>query len=35
MTVNWLTTLLPSGEGWRKTVEITGKPLEVTCTWRA
>ena len=35
MTVNWLTTLLPSGKGWRKTIEIAGKPLEVACTKRA
>ena len=33
--MNWLTTLLPFGKKLHKTIELSGKPMQVTCTARA
>ncbi len=33
--MNWLTALSPFGKNMSRTIEFSGKPIEVTCTSRA
>ncbi len=33
--MNWLATLSPFGKKLHKTIELSGKPIQVTCTARA